>query len=96
MNGEGDTAEPETVEEKAAPEKKRRENESEEASASENFFATSDDQCDGSSDGNVTVGEGQSTKKSPHTLADLNFKVKKGKDPLLQKLNFIITYHTRK
>jgi hypothetical protein len=84
MDGEGDTAEPGTVEEKPAPEKKRKENQAEEATASDNFLVTSDDQCDGSSDGNATVGEEQSTKKSPHTLANLNFKVKKGKNLLEQ------------
>lgn len=85
MDGEGDTAESATVaEEKPAPEKKRKSNQSEEASASDNFLVTSDDLCDRSSDGNATVGEEQSTKKSPHTLANLNFKVKKGKNRLKQ------------
>lgn len=94
MDGEGDTADPETVEEKPAPEKKRKENESEEASASDNFFVTSDGQCDGSSDGNATVGEEQSTKRSPHTLANLNFKVKKGKNPRQQSRTFLpLTIH---
>jgi hypothetical protein len=94
MDGEGDRAESETVEKKIAPEKKRKENLSEEANPSDNFLVTSDDQCEGLSDGNVTIGEEQSTKKSPHTLANLNFKVKKGKNLLQQKLNFLITYHT--
>jgi hypothetical protein len=84
--GKGDTAEPETVQEKPAPEKKRKENQSDEASASDNFLVSSDDQCDGSSDGNVTVGEEQSTKKSPHTLANLNLKVKKGKESIQTKI----------
>jgi hypothetical protein len=95
MDGEGDTADPETVvEEEPAPEKKRKENQSEEASASDDFLVTSEDQRDGSSDCNGTVGEEQSTKRSPHTLANLNFKVKKGKNLLkLLSASLLITIH---
>ena len=92
MDGEEEeTTDPETQEEKAVPEKKRKENESEEAIASDNFFDTSDDQCDGSSDGVVTEGEEQSTKKSPHTLSNLNFKVKKGEKSTTKKTELF--YH---
>ena len=70
-------------EEKGNTDKRRTENESENSSSGDDFLVTSDDTCEGLNDGlssmkTVDMDEQQSTKRSPYTLANINFKIKKG------------------
>ena len=82
QDDEEDTTKTEN-EEKATTDDRKKENESANASTDDNFLVTSDDTCEGLNDGlssmkTVDMDEQQSTKRSPYTLTNINFKIKKG------------------
>ena len=95
LDDEEVTTNTENVDDKPTPDGQKKKNQLEDTAGGDNFLGSSDDAC-GCLNGSVIsmntfeMEEQQSTKKSSHTLANINFKIKKGTNLFLFKLNRFI------